>query len=264
MAKDAFYFRHDANSRNDERILELRAAHGMAGYGIFWSLIEMMRESENFSIMRSLCVGTAFALHIDRETLNKVIDICIRVGLFIENGDIISSKRLDREMSAMESKSKKASQSALKMHERRANAERTQSERMLKEDILINNILINNKLINNKKNIKEKKIEIIKKNYHDFVTLSDSEYSKLIANFGQTKTDWCIQIIGNYKGAKGAKYKSDYMAILGWPSEKYEEKRMKFETVGLSQKSIIALTAGNEFIQNQEEFGDVEGVEWAQ
>lgn len=128
----------------------------------------------------------------------------------------------------------------------------------IREDNIREDILIN------KKNINKKKIEIIKKNYHDFVTLSDFEYSKLIEKFGQTKTDWCIQIIGNYKGAKGAKYKSDYMAILGWPSEKYDEKRMKFETAGLSQKSIIALSAGNEFIQNQEEFGDVEGVEWAQ
>jgi hypothetical protein len=33
--KDAYYFPHDSNARMDIRIVELRDAHGWAGYGIY-------------------------------------------------------------------------------------------------------------------------------------------------------------------------------------------------------------------------------------
>lgn len=45
--KEAYWFRHDSNARNDWKILALRSVYGMEGYGRFWYLIEMMRETEN-------------------------------------------------------------------------------------------------------------------------------------------------------------------------------------------------------------------------
>ena len=36
-----------------------------------------------------------------------------------------------------------------------------------------------------------------------------------------------IEILNNYKGSKGKKYKSDYMAILNWVVERYNEELQK-------------------------------------
>jgi len=48
--KDAFYFQHDYNARNDEKVLELRSNYGVEGYGLFWMLLESMAETDDGKI----------------------------------------------------------------------------------------------------------------------------------------------------------------------------------------------------------------------
>lgn len=59
-----------------------------------------------------------------------------------------------------------------------------------------------------------------KKKYADFVLMMPSEYAKLTEKHGEKNADIFIQILNNYKGAKGVKYKSDYLAILNWVIDK--------------------------------------------
>lgn len=63
-----------------------------------------------------------------------------------------------------------------------------------------------------------------KKAYGDFVTLSPSEYDKLVALHGETAVAWMIDKLDNYKGSKGVKYKSDYRAILSWVVKEYNNE----------------------------------------
>jgi hypothetical protein len=56
--------------------------------------------------------------------------------------------------------------------------------------------------------------------YAEFVQLKESEYNKLIEEHGKPLTDKMIQVLDNYKGANGKKYKSDYRAILNWVVDK--------------------------------------------
>ena len=37
-----------------------------------------------------------------------------------------------------------------------------------------------------------------------------------------------IDILNNYKGSKGRKYKSDYLTIRGWVKDKYYEDLQKY------------------------------------
>ena len=61
--------------------------------------------------------------------------------------------------------------------------------------------------------------------YADDVLLTETEYSALIAKLGSKQAaDECIEILSNYKGATGRKYKSDYKAILNWVVDKYHER----------------------------------------
>jgi hypothetical protein len=71
---------------------------------------------------------------------------------------------------------------------------------------------------------KEKKIK-----YSAFISLLPSEYEKLISEHGEKNTKTFIEILNNYKGATGKKYKSDYLAILNWVVDK-AKKEGKYES----------------------------------
>lgn len=63
-----------------------------------------------------------------------------------------------------------------------------------------------------------------KKQYAEFVNLTNAEYSTLIDKYGELFTRKCIEILDNYKGSSGKKYKSDYRAILNWVVKRVEEE----------------------------------------
>jgi hypothetical protein len=63
--------------------------------------------------------------------------------------------------------------------------------------------------------------------YADFVSLTNAEYEALVAKLGEDGAKRCIEILDNYKGATGKKYKSDYRAVLNWVVERYEEEQHK-------------------------------------
>ena len=48
MSKDAYYFPHDSNARNDKRLIKVRMKYGMQGYGIYFGIIEILREQNDY------------------------------------------------------------------------------------------------------------------------------------------------------------------------------------------------------------------------
>ena len=64
--------------------------------------------------------------------------------------------------------------------------------------------------------------------YAEFVTLTHIEYGNLCAEYGEEPTKTMIDILNNYKGSKGKKYKSDYLTIRGWVKDKYYEDLQKY------------------------------------
>jgi len=77
---------------------------------------------------------------------------------------------------------------------------------------------VNNKTINSKTN---------KQSYADYVKLTKEEYEKLCTQYTETGAKRMIEILSNYKGASGKKYKSDYLAILNWVVERYKGELQK-------------------------------------
>lgn len=64
--------------------------------------------------------------------------------------------------------------------------------------------------------------------YAEFVTLTRDEYASLCERFSEDATKRMIEILDNYKGSKGKKYKSDYRAILNWVVDRYNEEIQKY------------------------------------
>lgn len=106
----------------------------------------------------------------------------------------------------------------------------------------------NNKILNNKVlNINYTK-KSSKKNYADFVSLEEKEYQSLLDKYGKTFSDRCIEILNNYKGACGKKYKSDYLAILNWVVKRVEEE-------GIKKQPKVAQKTEEEILKEMEELG---------
>lgn len=50
MAKETYYFSHDSNALTDTKILNMRADYGLEGYGLYWAIIEMMRNEDEYKL----------------------------------------------------------------------------------------------------------------------------------------------------------------------------------------------------------------------
>jgi hypothetical protein len=94
MAKESFYFTHDYNARNDDKILELRANFGAEGYGVFWMIVETMAENEHGGLKASLLGGLSLGYGIPKEKLISIIGFCLSVELFFEKDGFYFSNRL--------------------------------------------------------------------------------------------------------------------------------------------------------------------------
>lgn len=94
MSKETFYFSHDYNARNDDKILELRANFGAEGYGLFWMIVESMAENENGGIKATLLGGLSLGYGVAKDTVCKLITHCLETGLFYDNQGVYYSKRL--------------------------------------------------------------------------------------------------------------------------------------------------------------------------
>lgn len=63
----------------------------------------------------------------------------------------------------------------------------------------------------------------------EFVFLTNDEHDKLLATHGTVDTNRLIEILDNYKGQSGRKYRSDYRAILNWVIPRLKEEKEKEE-----------------------------------
>ena len=130
--KDAYYFSHDSNARNDEKILLLRMKLGMEGYGIFWAILEKMRENADYMCSKNYGV-IAFDLGVDEDKIKRIVE---EFGLFKDSecGKRFYSESLMNRMAKMNEKSQKAKDAANARWNKpskkkdNANAMRTHSE----------------------------------------------------------------------------------------------------------------------------------------
>lgn len=112
--EEAYYFSHDSNAHQDEKILELRAKWGWEGYGLYWGVVELMREQSNYRLTNSdsLSKKISLQLSVTEEVAKNFIDDCVDIGLFeMQNGSLYSESLL-RRMAAKDKRSQRARKAA--------------------------------------------------------------------------------------------------------------------------------------------------------
>lgn len=116
MAKDTFYFSHDYNSRNDEKIKKLIRKHNMVGYGIFWSIVEDLYNNNNE--LNLDFEGIAFDLRVEVEVVKSIIT---EFDLFLIDDNYFGSLSIEKRLTERNGKSQKARDSARRRWENQKN-----------------------------------------------------------------------------------------------------------------------------------------------
>jgi len=131
MAKEAYYFSHDANSRNDPKILSMMLDYGIEGYGMFWIVVENLREQSEYKLMHNKSTYRALAMQMHKtvDQVKNYINDCIVEYELLESDEIYFYslsllRRMEKKESIKESRRKAANArwnkqtdaSAMQMH----------------------------------------------------------------------------------------------------------------------------------------------------
>ena len=107
MSKDTFYFSHDYNTRNDQKIKKLISKHGYFGYCLFWAIVEDLYNNANALQLDYDII--AYDLRTTNELVKSIIN---DFELFVINDGIFGSMSVQKRLDERDAKSKKASESA--------------------------------------------------------------------------------------------------------------------------------------------------------
>ncbi len=77
------YFSHDANARNSDKLLAVRIKHGAEGYGIYFMILERLREESDYTSSTNYDV-MAYDFRVDSEKIRSIVE---DFGLFEFNED---------------------------------------------------------------------------------------------------------------------------------------------------------------------------------
>src|SRR5690606_26185510 len=115
MGKESYYFSHDYDAQNDPKIQALISEYKAEGYGIYWSIIEMLHKEEKHHLPFKKYVFIAIAKQMlaNVEQVEALINSCINdYELLIKDGEFFTSKRVLNNFSKREEISLKRSQAA--------------------------------------------------------------------------------------------------------------------------------------------------------
>ena len=117
MKKDAYYFSHDSNSKDDPKCVLLIEQLGLEGYGIFWILVETLRDQPDYKYPLSLLPAIARRYN---STTQKVETVVKAYNLFeFTEDDFFFSVSLMCRMKHLEYKRELASIAGKKSAEKR-------------------------------------------------------------------------------------------------------------------------------------------------
>ena len=221
--KETFYFPHDYNAMQDEKIKMLIRKHGMEGYGIFWGIVEMLYNNAN--ALRTDYEGIAYDM---RTNSDKIESIIIDFELFVVDGDLFGSESIERRLNERKEKSRKAKESA-SYRWNNANALRTEcdgnaiKEKKVKEKKEKKEIKVNDITVSPETKIKNESFEKFNKWLDSETTfvrkikkqMTEEQFMKLKKTYNSTQIMNTILNLENYKDAT-KKYTSVYLTVNNW------------------------------------------------
>ena len=218
MKKDAFYFPHFCNARHDRKLKRVQKELGIEGYGIYFMLLEILREQTDLRYPLSEIDLLTDEFGTSEQKVRVVI---CNYDLFQvdENQNFFSFKMIIYLQPYFE-KSERAREAANK----RWNNANAYTNAIEMQSVSNASKVKKTKLKETKVNeIKESKIKL-----REYVFISQSNLDKLNSEFLEHEVNWMLDKLNDYKASKGVQYKSDYHAINMWVKDAFRKAKVDF------------------------------------
>lgn len=137
MSKDAYWFQHDSNAHNDDRIVRMRVRvkvpdhGGWAAFGLYWAVVGVLRDQDKYRLKddENLIGVLSTMIGAHREDLEPLLLETCESGLFVRRNGWFFSPSLSRRMEKFDRKKEVARFAAETRWEGNANAMQTHCER---------------------------------------------------------------------------------------------------------------------------------------
>ena len=209
------YFSHDSNARNSDKLMKVRMKLGAEGYGIFFMLIERLREEEGYKSAIDYD-ALAFDLRVEPEKVKQVVEN-YDLFKFTEDGKYFYSDSFNERMEMMDVRAQQRKSKAKKAAEARWNkqSEDTSNAQALPKQCSSNA----QALLNHANKIKLNKIKLNKTKLNkNKVVVSETNETKNLADEPATTTEQkqISDVLNFYENHFGMI--SDYIrqSILEW------------------------------------------------
>lgn len=209
------YFSHDSNARNSDKLMKVRMKLGAEGYGIFFMLIERLREEEGYKSTIDYD-ALAFDLRVEPEKVKQVVEN-YDLFKFTEDGKYFYSDSFNERMEMMDVRAQQRKSKAKKAAEARWNkqSEDTSNAQALPKQCSSNA----QALLNHANKIKLNKIKLNKTKLNkNKVVVSETNETKNLADEPATTTEQkqISDVLNFYENHFGMI--SDYIrqSILEW------------------------------------------------
>lgn len=93
------WFKHDINAHEDIKIRKLKRMHGMAAYGVYWELVELMY-SKGGSLPGNSIQDEIMLMGIEEDDALDMSETFLDLGLFTTDGESWFSDRVTEEIKA--------------------------------------------------------------------------------------------------------------------------------------------------------------------
>ncbi|OJV40853.1 MAG: hypothetical protein BGO29_14900 [Bacteroidales bacterium 36-12] len=270
MKKEAYYFPHDCNARNDEKILAIRMRYGAEGYGVYFMIIERLRESSNYIHVKDYNT-IAFDLRVSSGLIKSIIE---DFGLFAftDDGKCFYSESLLARMKPLDNLRTQRQEAGKKSAEKREEIKKNSDNLTAIQRPLTKKPTTVDKKTNKEDNIKVKKNkeENIKEEFERFRKFYPGTKGGLnveFENFRKKNRDYQDVVFLLYpaiekllewrKQKKGSgKFVPEFANLQTW----INQRRWEVELESIEKNADIKLYAYNEVVRMIEK-NEVSGFE---
>ncbi len=256
------YFSHAQNARNTPEILKIRMKYGAEGYGIYFMILERLREDKNYMSVTDYNV-IAFDLRVDASKVKAIVE---DFGLFVftEDGKYFYSKTLNENMDIKDEIKRKKSEAGKKGAAKRwgnknvtdaiakdstaiaqpsKNIARKEKESKVKERVSNNTISLLNKMLKIK--VDSKFLTKINSNINTDKLIEELSKSKWVCDNFDLNTasnsflvKLCDGKFRDFKPVNTNKFKNFKQITDSYSAEELEEMAMQKQKAGFEKLGV--------------------------
>ena len=246
MAKDAYYFSHDSNAKDDPKCMLLIEELQLEGYGIYWLLVEVLREQENYKYPLRMVPVLARKFLTTKE---KMLAVIYKYDLFVvENEEFFYSESLNRRMGLMNDKREQARLAGKKSGEARRNKALEYKKEINATSTDVQQTF--NDSSTDAEQLKESKVKEMKLNEINEDYFTDEQKLKINKNYPNIDLFYYEERMKEYEIKKNKPY-TNRVSGLNTFVKRDVEQRNKYEEIFIKKEKINKIENTKEWSKSE-------------